>query len=92
MKRKHRATSLAQRWADFDARCLPASAGPAQHTAMRLAFYAGATAFFGLIHDATTHDEAASVARLNALQEEINAFVHERREAALRTWEPGEVH
>lgn len=68
--------TLADAWASFEARVLPATAGPVQRQETRRGFYAGAHALLGLIEGTAIDDisEDQGAAMIERLSREIGAF------------------
>lgn len=70
-----RFASLAEAWADYRAKVLPADAPPVQVDECRTAFYAGAGVTYQMLMAAADGDEAAMPERLSSLDREIHEFI-----------------
>lgn len=62
--------NLADKWAEFKARVIPADASAVQVREMKRAFHGGALVMFNLMTEAADQDEDTSVACLEALRVE----------------------
>lgn len=69
-------------WKSFEHEVVPADAVPVQREELRRAFYAGAVSMFGLTMEAVaSEDESECELNLLALDEELQAFPKDLREA-----------
>lgn len=68
--------TVAQMWAEFEAKVIPPDAGDVQRSEMKLAFYAGALTLFNAAFSLDPGDEptTADLERVDALYREINDF------------------
>lgn len=74
------ASTLLEAWQSFERHVVPAGASAIQREECRRAFYAGAVGLRKLIDDAVEPlDEAENQARLQALDDELNAFPKDLR-------------
>jgi hypothetical protein len=66
---------IGEAWASYVANVLPADAGEVQVEETKRAFYSGATSMYSAMLEASTLDEAAAEARLQALDREIGDYI-----------------
>lgn len=71
--------TIATEWASFEGKVIPWDAGSTQRQEMRRAFYAGAQAMLGIVHEIGSDDvsEDAGIAVLKGLADEGELFVQD---------------